>query len=53
MVDVNPNLRPSLYTLIGISDELEDVLGIKVDVISSASVPAQLRERLASEAVAL
>lgn len=53
MVDVDSDLRPSLYTLIGMTDELEDLLGIKVDVITARSLPEQVREAIVSEALAL
>lgn len=53
MVDVNSDLRPSLYTLIEMADELEDLLGIKVDLISSRSIPDMVKKRIISEAVSL
>lgn len=53
MVDVDSDLHPSLYTLIGLNDELEDLLGTKVDVITTRSIPVQVRESIVSEAVSL
>jgi predicted nucleotidyltransferase len=53
LVDVISSLRPSLYTLIGLADDLEDSLGIKVDVITARSIPEQVRESIVSEAVSL
>ena len=43
----------SLLDLVALSDELEDVLGIEVDVLTEGSLSPYLRDRILSEAVAL
>lgn len=43
----------TLLDLVALSDELEDVLGIEVDVLTEGSLSPYLRERILSEAVAL
>jgi predicted nucleotidyltransferase len=53
IVDVNDDLMPSLLTLIGLNNELEDLFGIKVDVITARTIPDQFRERIFGEAVNL
>jgi len=53
LVDVNSDLRPSLYTLIEMNNELEDLLGIKVDLVSARSIPDLVKESIANEAVRL
>jgi predicted nucleotidyltransferase len=53
LVDVNSDLHPSLYTLIDMNDELEDLLGLKVDLVTARSLPDLVKERIAKEAVRL
>lgn len=43
----------SLFDLVALSDELEDVLGIEVDVVTEGGIPPYLRDRILAEAVAL
>lgn len=43
----------SLFDLIALSNELEDALGVEVDVVTEAGLSPYLRERILSEAVAL
>lgn len=43
----------SLFDLVGLSQELEDALGIEVDVLSERGLSPYLRDRILSEAVAL
>jgi predicted nucleotidyltransferase len=43
----------SLFDLIALSNDLEQRLGIKVDVVTEASLSPYMRDRILSEAVAL
>src|SRR4051812_33810695 len=43
----------NLFDLIAFSNELEDTLGIEVDVVTEAGLSPYLRERVLDEAVAL
>jgi predicted nucleotidyltransferase len=43
----------SLFDLIALSQELEDALGVDVDVLSEGGLSPYLRDRILSEAVAL
>ena len=43
----------SLIDLVGLGQELEDLLGVPVDVLSAAGISAHLRQRIVGEAVAL
>jgi predicted nucleotidyltransferase len=43
----------SLFDLVTLSDELEDVLGVDVDVVTEASLSPYLRDKILAEAVAL
>lgn len=43
----------SLFDLIALSNDLEESLGVEVDVVTEASVSPYMRDRLLSEAVAL
>ncbi len=43
----------SLLDLIGLKQDLEDLLGCKVDVVTEAAVSPYIRERVLKEAVAL
>lgn len=43
----------TLFDLIALSNELEDALGIEVDVVTERGLSPYLRERILSEAVAL
>ena len=43
----------SLLDLIALKQDLEDLLGCKVDVVTEAAVSPYLRERVLKEAVAL
>ncbi|MGN6256042.1 MAG: nucleotidyltransferase family protein [Solirubrobacterales bacterium] len=43
----------SLFDLVALSDELEEVLGVDVDVVTERSLSPYLRDRILAEAVAL
>jgi hypothetical protein len=43
----------SLFDLIALSDELEEVLGVDVDVLTEGSLSPYMRDRILAEAVAL
>ena len=43
----------SLFDLVGLSQALEDTLGVDVDVLSEGGLSPYLRDRILSEAVAL
>ena len=43
----------SLIDLVGLGQDLEDLLGTRVDVLSAAGVSTHLRERIVGEAVPL
>lgn len=43
----------SLFDLIALSNELEESLGVEVDVVTKASLSPYLRDRILDEAVAL
>ncbi len=45
--------RKSLLELVGIEQELEDYLGIKVDLLTEASISPYLRDRIKKEAKAV
>jgi uncharacterized protein len=43
----------TLFDLIVLSNDLEDSLGVEVDVVTEASVSPYMRDRVLDEAVAL
>lgn len=43
----------TLFDLIALSNDLEDSLGVEVDVVTEASVSPYMRDRVLDEAVAL
>lgn len=43
----------SLFDLVSLSQELEEALGVEVDVLTEASLSPYLRERILAEAVPL
>jgi predicted nucleotidyltransferase len=43
----------SLFDLVALSDELEEVLGVDVDVVTEGSLSPYLRDKILAEAVAL
>jgi predicted nucleotidyltransferase len=43
----------SLFDLVALTDELEDALGVDVDVLTEGSLSPYLRDRILAEAVAL
>jgi predicted nucleotidyltransferase len=43
----------SLFDLVALSDELEETLGIDVDVVTEGSLSPYLRDRILAEAVSL
>jgi uncharacterized protein len=43
----------SLFDLIALSNELEDTLGVAVDVVTERGLSPYLREQILAEAVAL
>jgi hypothetical protein len=50
---VDTDSGPSLMDLVGLGEDLEDLLGTRVDVLSAAGVSTHLRERIVGEAVPL
>ena len=53
MVDIKSGFRPSLLTLIAMNNDLEELLGVKVDLITARSIPEDTREKVFKEAIAL
>lgn len=43
----------NLFDLVALGDELEEALGVKVDVVTEGSLSPYLRDRILAEAVAL
>jgi uncharacterized protein len=43
----------SLFDLVALGDELEEALGVEVDVVTEASLSPYLRDQILAEAVAL
>lgn len=43
----------TLFDLVALSDELEELLGVRVDVVTEASLSPYVRDRVLDEAVAL
>lgn len=43
----------SLFDLIALSNDLEESLGVEVDVVTEASLSSYIRDRVLGEAVAL
>lgn len=43
----------SLFDLVALGDELEEALGVEVDVVTERSLSPYLRDRILAEAVAL
>ena len=54
-IDILVHLEPgrSLLDIVAIKQELEDLLGRKVDVLTEASISPYLRERILLEAIRL
>jgi predicted nucleotidyltransferase len=54
-VDLLVEMEPgrSLLDLVGLSQDLEDLLGARVDVLSDGGVSPHLRERIYAEAIPL
>lgn len=54
-VDLLVEMQPgrNLLDLVGLSQELEDLLGTRVDVLSDRGVSVHLRQRIFAEAVPL
>ncbi|KAA0700592.1 nucleotidyltransferase [Neorhizobium sp. P12A] len=50
---VDPSATTTLFTLGGVQWELEDALGIRVDVKVPGDFPAKVRDRILSEALAI
>jgi len=50
---VRMNEGTGLFDLVGLSQELEETLGVNVDVLSEGGLSPYLRDRILSEAVAL
>ncbi len=48
LVDALPGA--TLFDLGGLQDELEELLGIRVDVLTSADLPARFRQQVLAEA---
>jgi predicted nucleotidyltransferase len=51
LVDMEPGR--SLLDFVGLWQELEDLLGLKVDLVSEGGISPYLREQILSEAIAL
>lgn len=51
LVDTLP--QTTLFDLGGLLEELQDILGCKVDVVTPAGIPARMRERILAEATAI
>ena len=50
---VEMSVGRNLFDLIALSNELEDSLGVEVDVVTEGGLSPYLRERILAEAVAL
>ncbi len=53
LVRYRPRARPSLRSLLEVERALEDAFGRDVDLVREETLPAEVRERIASEAVPL
>lgn len=51
LVDFPP--RTSLFTILRLQDELEDLLGAEVDLVADTGLVARIRERVERDVVAL
>ena len=51
LVEMDPGR--SLLDFVGLWQELEDLLGLKVDLVSEGGISPYLREQILSEAIAL
>jgi len=51
LVDTLP--QTTLFDLGGLLEELQDILGCKVDVVTPAGIPGRMRERILAEAMAI
>jgi len=51
LVDVDPGV--SLFAYVGLQRDLEDALGVKVDVCTAEELHPQMRERILAEARAV
>jgi uncharacterized protein len=54
-VDVLVNLEPgrSLLDIVALKQDLEDLLGCRVDVVTEAAISPYIREKVLEEAIAL
>ncbi len=50
---IDPTGRPSLFDIGAIYNELADLLGVEVDVLTPNALPDKFRERVLAEAVAI
>ncbi len=50
LIDYFPDARPSLFDLIGMTNELSDLLGRKVDLGVKRALKPRYRDRILSEA---
>jgi hypothetical protein len=50
LVDYLPNTRPSLFDLIGMTNELSDLLGRRVDLGVKRALKPRYRDRILAEA---
>lgn len=50
---VEPTADTTLFTLAGLQNEAEELLGVRVDVLTPKALPKWLRERVLAEAVPL
>lgn len=50
---VDPAPATTLFTLAGLQNEAEDLLGVRVDVLTPKALPRRFRDRVLAEAVPL
>ncbi len=50
---IDPTGKPSLFDIGAIYNELADLLGVEVDVLTPNALPDKFRERVLAEAVAI
>lgn len=50
---VEPTRNTTLLTIAALQDEAEQLLGVRVDVLTPGALPARIRERVLTEALPL
>lgn len=53
LVEFHPNRSLTLFTFVGLEQELSDLLGMKVDLVEKRSLKPGLRNRIVHEAIPL